>query len=98
LVEVQKHVVSKVIFVTIMFDHRNVFSPWSQYIIFFEKVKVDSKFTSKRIWKLDLHLELALESWTCKKIVGGKYYSTKIMHPMHARMQTRAKSEKPKLE
>jgi len=27
LVEVQKHVVSKVIFVTIIFDHRNVFSP-----------------------------------------------------------------------
>jgi len=35
--------------------------------MFFEKVKVDSKFTSKKVWKLDLHPKLALESWTCIK-------------------------------
>ncbi len=27
-----------------------------------EKIKVDFKFTSKRAWKLDLHLESTLES------------------------------------
>jgi hypothetical protein len=33
-----------------------------------------------------------------KKITRGKYSSTKTMHPMHAKMQARAKSEKLKLE
>jgi len=42
------------------------------YKFFFEKIKIDSKFTSKKIWKLDLHLEFSLESWTCKKNSKGE--------------------------
>jgi hypothetical protein len=41
-------------------------------MIFLKKIKVGSKFTSKRVWKLDLHHELALESWACKKNNKGE--------------------------
>ncbi len=66
LVDVQKHVVSKVVFMTIIFCHCNVFFTLIKILIFFEKIKVDSKFSSKRIWKLDLHPE-----WCTPKLLDG---------------------------
>jgi hypothetical protein len=41
--------------------------------MFFEKGKVDSKFTSKRVWKLDLHPNRPWNLEHAKKIVGGEY-------------------------
>ncbi len=72
LVEVQKHVVSKVVFVTIIFYHYNVFSPWSKYYYSWKKNLIPSLFqkefgsltsTPNSPWNLEY----------AKKIARGKY-------------------------
>ncbi len=68
-----------------------------------EKVKVDFMFASKRVWKLDLHPKLALESWTCKKISRGeipicKNNTSSASQNASKKQETKAESEKQKQE